>query len=317
MDINDVKMRTIQNAVVKCQDYVNELCSIREDTYAVKSQAWLEEIAKIKQDIESEQMLLFIGPYSSGKSTFINALLGENILPTSSQACTSVITELTFEADNQGSRGRIFFKDGRTEEGLFDELVKIIDGPTGAIGRVAQIHHIELVYDLEGLKKGPNGYDWEQFPTLVALKNLHVKIVDCPGYGSPYTTNEELINEYISRASFTFWLSPADKLGGAAAERILSQIRKRTATLIPVITMADKVDEHQKEQVVDDFQEHIGQLFQYKEPRFISSFLYNEAMTLQKELIKGNDTDKMQYQIIENKIRKYVMDSGMERVART
>lgn len=321
MDINSIKIKALNSGVLKCESVINELCSMRPDMHEIRKAKLLEVIEEIKKDLESESLLVFIGPFSSGKSTFINALLGCDILPTADKPCTAVVTELRIVANGQGNMGTVFKKDGSKEPGDYNKLIEIIDGPTGAIGKVAQIDHILLEYDVESNFGGMNSdyvaaYDISN--PLRILSELGLKIVDCPGYGSPYYTNEEVLEKYISRASFTFWLSPADKLGGASAEARLAQIKKKTSTLIPVITMSDKVDERQKELVIDDFNEHLGYLFNHKEPRFISSYKFKKAVELRKEKIKKEKSgglSKEEKQDYDLRIRRLEMESGMENLA--
>ena len=82
-----------------------ELCDIRPELYAINREEWAHDFENVQKQIKDKQSLLFIGPFSSGKSSFINVLLGENILPTSNRPCTSVVTELTF-VDGGGHRGK-------------------------------------------------------------------------------------------------------------------------------------------------------------------------------------------------------------------
>ncbi|MHC6204536.1 dynamin family protein [Breznakiellaceae bacterium SP9] len=269
MELDNTKISVLRRAVDSTPYLVESLCNMREAIYEIQREDWLTKIQGINANIKSDQILLFIGPFSSGKSTFVNALLGESLLPTADKPCTSVVTELSFVSGG-GHRGKTFNYDGTVQENDYDELLKMIDGPRGAVGQVSQYHHIELIFDVTELD------DWEHHP-LAQLKNLNVKIVDCPGYGSPYFTNEDVIEEYISKASFTFWMSPADKFGGSLAERKLSQIKKKTTALIPVFTMADKVNDVQKQQATEDFFDHLGSLFKNKDPIFVSALKYNEA----------------------------------------
>jgi GTP-binding protein EngB required for normal cell division len=313
MELNDTKIAVLRQAVESMPYHIESLCNVREDIYEIKRAEWFDKVTGIKEIIERDQMLLFIGPYSSGKSTFVNALLGEVLLPTASKPCTSVVTELSFVTGG-GHKGKAVKFDKTEEEMDYDELLKLIDGPRGTVGIVGGYHHIELMFDITQLD------DYEKHP-LAQLQGMKVRIVDCPGYGSPYITNEDVIEEYIQKASYTFWLSPADKFGGALAERKLSDIKKRTSALIPVITMADKIDAAQKEQVTDDFYEHVGHLFPKKDPRFVSAYKYVEAVQLEKELEKLDSTrsdksavTKEEKKRIREKIDILKAEAGLEQI---
>jgi len=307
---DDIRISVLKETVYKVQALIHPLCNIREDANEIKRSQWEEEIERIKADTESDQMLLFIGPFSSGKSTFVNALLGANILPTAEAPCTSVVLEISF-TEGGGHKGKLFKYGGNVEESNFDEIMELVNGPRGSVGRVAHIHHIELLFDVTEVE------DWERHP-LNTLKSLGVKVVDCPGYGSPYATKEDSIEEYIRKASFTFWMSPADKFGGRLAARKLSDIKKKTTALIPVLTMADKlVDETQYEQAREDFYEHLAPLFpRNKEPRFVSAYKYLKAVELAKKLDDDGKEPltKEQRAKLEKEIGKLQLEAGLENI---
>ena len=313
MELSEKKIEVLRKSVNQVGHFISTLCDIREDRYETLRSQWLEEVEKTKGNLESDLMLLFIGPYSSGKSSFVNALLGvKELLPTSARPCTTIVTELSFKRGGDLD-GKAFFLDQESEPETmpFEELKKLIDGPRGtAVGALGQYDHIELIYDVSEL---------DDIHPLNRLEKLNVKIVDCPGYGSIYVTNEAVIERYIERANFTFWMTPADKFGGTAAERRLSEIKRKTTTLIPVITKSDLIDEAQREQAVDDFYEHLGHLFRSREPLFVSALKFNEASELSKTLSPDNPNKEVQLskaerETIQQKIDVLRAESGVEQV---
>ena len=270
--INELKFQILRNSIGTLSRCVSELCDIRPDLYTINRAEWENELEKIRKQLGAKQILLFIGPFSSGKSSFINALLGEDILPANNRPCTSVVTELRF-VDGGGHRGVAVRKDGQESSTEYDfgDLLKMVDGPTGAIGESAAYHHIELNYDISQ----------SESQCLRQLCDAGVTIVDAPGYGSPYYSNDEIIEEYISKASHTFWINPVDRMGGASDYKKLSDIRKKTTILIPIMSKADLIDSESKmESIRDDYTETIGSLFRSKEPIFCSAIKYRKAMEI-------------------------------------
>jgi len=314
VDSSDTKIKVLNDIVNEVPRFISILCDNNDDITEIKRSEWGEKLVKIREDIGSEQMLLFIGPYSSGKSTFVNALLGmKGMLPTADKPCTSVVTELSF-VEGGGHRGKAVGLDESVVDMDYTELIEMIDGPRG-MRNVAHLHHIELFFDIEEL-----GDDTEK-TDLAALQRLNLKIVDCPGYGSPYITNEDIIDQYIEKANFTFWMSPADKFGGIAAERKLSHIRKKTVALFPVITKSDLINEVKKEQVTDDYYEHLAPLFpkSNKEPRFVSAIKWDKAMELEKLLFAAernpkNAMTKEEKENTEKERDKLVLESGVKQI---
>lgn len=278
--ISEKKLQVLRTAISTLHNYAMELCDIRPELYTINREEWEHDFENVQKQIKDKQLLLFIGPFSSGKSSFINALLGENILPTNNRPCTSVVTELTF-VDGGGHRGKAVRKDNQQSETDYDfsSLLKMVDGPTGAIGESAAYHHIELQYDISQLE-----YESQ---CLHQLCDAEVTIVDCPGYGSPYYSNEDVIEEYISKASHTFWINPVDRIGSVADYKRLSEIRRKTTTLIPIMSKADLItSESQKDSIRDDYAETIGTLFRSKEPIFCSAIKYKRGMEINKEIEK-------------------------------
>lgn len=83
--------------VLKAYD---ELLPLVEEIKQNKSTSYdssLEALAKQKKNIEQDKFLLMIvGEAKSGKSTFINAYLGKEILPMDVKQCTSAIIEIRY-----------------------------------------------------------------------------------------------------------------------------------------------------------------------------------------------------------------------------
>ena len=292
------KIKVLKESINQINDEMLRLTNIREEIHAINREKWGEKIRSIKEDLGAKQMLLFIGPYSSGKSSFVNAILGEDILPTASRPCTSVCTELRFKNDGTGHVGRAIRKDGTPTEIDYDfnNLIKMIDGPTGAIGQCAAYHHIELEYDIAQLET--------ENTNLSMLCAASVTIVDCPGYESPYACSEDIIDEYISKATHTFWMNPVNKFGGSAEVNKIKNIRQKTTTLIPVFTKADlKPDEEERDELREKYAETIGVLFRHKEPIFTSAKKWKEGIELSKKS-DGSNTEQIDKLIIESGIHK-------------
>ena len=299
--IDESKIFALRDAANKLRVMCDELCDVRPELYKINRAEWNEDIENITNQIAAKQMLLFIGPFSSGKSSFINALLQEDILPTSNRPCTSVVTELRF-VDGGGNRGFAVRKDNeQTEEECdFNELLKMIDGPTGAIGESAAYHHIELYYDVSETESS----------CLKSLCKAGVTIVDCPGFGSPYYSNEDVVEEYLAQASHTFWINPVDRMGGIGDYKRLSEIKKKTTKLIPIMSKSDLIkSESDKDSIRDAYVETIGSLFRSKEPIFCSAIKYKEGVEILKKSRKESLSDEEQ-----EKVDTLFLESGISNV---
>jgi GTPase SAR1 family protein len=139
---------------------------------------------KLNDDVFS---LVVVGQFKRGKTTFINALLGEDLLPTAIIPLTSIITVLRY-----GDKLRItaFFENEAKKEIARDDLPLYITekyNPKNEKG----VNRVEITYPSQYLKNG-------------------VQIVDTPGIGSVFEHNTKTTYEYLSRADACIFLVAVD-----------------------------------------------------------------------------------------------------------
>jgi len=304
-DISFKKLETLKEILSNSKDFT-DFCQIEDfrKRYPFKDEEWNLGFNKITTEVNEEVVLLFIGPFSSGKSTFVNALIGEDILPTKDTPCTAVITEIQFKKGGEHT-GKIFKKDGTTQDCNFSELKDIINGPTGAAGEVSTYHHVVVELAVDELKN-------KEFRQFVGK----VKIVDCPGFGSPYYSNEDVINDYMQSSNFTFWLTPHNKFGGQIAKDHLSEIKRKTQTLIPVITKSDTISSNKsKDKITAEFRKELGDMFKLKEPVFVSAVKWQEGEKLRISLEKNREKlSSEKIQKFEQQIQDLIKESNIANV---
>lgn len=160
-------------------------------------------IREIAVNSENSEMIVpVLGMQGMGKSTLINAMLAEDILPSDADETTCVPVEIKYGEDEQAI---IFFND-RSEQTIVhkkEELQPYVDNvenPANCKG----VSHIILYRKNELLKNG-------------------LTIVDLPGIGSLTAENEKTTQRYIrdNRPSGLFADGPgvarrSDRLGRSA-----------------------------------------------------------------------------------------------------
>ena len=238
IDTSSKKLEIIKRNIDNLSGYIDTICNNRSDYYEVKKDEWTKKRASIKSILEREQYFLFIGRFSSGKSSFINALLGQELLPTDSRPCTSVVTEVSFVDSSRGigysDEGKIVYMSGDKETKSRDELLEIIKGKSQTA--VGSIHHVEIKLDVN------NDFEEKQQGVFKPFVGKIV-LVDCPGFDSPYGFPEDVLYEYVEKSSFTFYLMPSNDFGGINEVKRLTNLHKRTATLIPLISKAELIND--------------------------------------------------------------------------
>lgn len=129
--INNVVKNTAKEKIMIAKDYnqyKKEVLDLYND-YVETFESFGEEVAKnvskkaekIKKEVFN---LMVLGEAKSGKSTFINAYLGEEILPMDVRQCTSAIIKI-----HHGNEFRLFAKTaagGQTSIDKSDEIIKFL-----------------------------------------------------------------------------------------------------------------------------------------------------------------------------------------------
>ncbi|MEH2460707.1 dynamin family protein [Nostoc sp.] len=139
----------------------------------------IEEVKEISQKIQSQRFRISVlGEFSQGKSTLLNALLGEEIQPVREIPCTGIVTVLKY-----GTEKRVIcrYKDGREEEIPFEQYqLKATISEDAALGclsdELAHNEIDEIVFEHPDLELCSSG----------------VEIVDSPG-----------LNEHPERTAIT------------------------------------------------------------------------------------------------------------------
>ncbi len=121
--------------------------------------------------------LLVLGDMKRGKSTFLNALIGENILPTDVNPCTAVLTVLSY---GQEKRVTVYFKDEQEPELLdFETFKQRYTIPPEEAKKLQE----------EGIIAFPNvAYAEVQYPLTLLEKG--VQIIDSPGLNDTEQRNQ-------------------------------------------------------------------------------------------------------------------------------
>ena len=148
-----------------------------------------------------EFIVLIIGAFNSGKSTMINALIGEKLLPTGFLPETAVLGELHY---GQKKRITLYPKKGKWEGG--DEPFDLSEVSTDEIRKYVSLSTEDAINAMEQNDEG-NYSDARidaKFEKMVIYWPLDilkdgVVLVDSPGINDPYS-NDYIVNDYLPKA---------------------------------------------------------------------------------------------------------------------
>ncbi|MCL6622510.1 MAG: dynamin family protein [Syntrophobacterales bacterium] len=172
--------------------------------------------------------LVVLGAFKRGKSTLINALLGEALLPTAIVPLTSVVTILTY---GEQVKIEVRFHDGSTRLISPPELVNYIT-ERGNPGNRKGVREVEITYPSDYLKDG-------------------VCIIDTPGVGSIYSHNTEVAYNYLPYVDAAVFVVTVDPPLSAAEHEFLRDIREYVHKLFFVLNKIDYVEEPERREALE------------------------------------------------------------------
>ncbi|WP_026785676.1 dynamin family protein [Planktothrix rubescens] len=148
------KIRVLPNYdnLKQFQEYRQELDNIcyhfyqiiAQEEHQVWSKSLIDDIQEISQKNQSKRFrVTVVGEFSQGKSTFLNALVGEEIQPVREIPCTGVVSVLRY-----GEQKRVIccYKDGRKEDiAIEDYQEKVSISEEAAIGNLSdELAHCKI-----------------------------------------------------------------------------------------------------------------------------------------------------------------------------
>lgn len=210
--------------------------NLLQDIYAKISQHGTNELlpspdAMVKTAgslIHQEQYdVVVCGEVKKGKSSFINALMGEEVLPTNTQVATSQVCRVI---NSDIEEYNLVFTDGSRQRISKQELSRYgsqvdADMYGEPIFRNHQLDYIEVKHPLPNLPKS-------------------VALVDTPGIGAVYAAHEQITRNYLKKAAAViFIIDPKNPIVKPERDFIESAL-KVTKQIMFVMTKMDNYDEN-------------------------------------------------------------------------
>jgi GTPase SAR1 family protein len=187
------------------------LCDERESPAAGDAARALD-----KKLVENRFNVVVFGEFKRGKTTFVNALLGADMLPAAVVPLTSIVTAVTW---GEEIRARIGYLDGRAEDIDVQELARYVTERGNPENRLGVARAV-LSYPSDDLRDG-------------------VFLVDTPGVGSVYRRNTEAARALLSESDVAIFLTSADPPISDAERAFLEEVRGEATRLFFVLNKID------------------------------------------------------------------------------
>lgn len=182
--------------------------------------------------------LAVLGQFKRGKSTLINALMGEEILPSSVIPLTAIATYLMW---GESPQVQVYFLDKRpAEKSAFTQLKQVKSFLAKFVSEeenpknIKGISHVEVFYPASFLKKG-------------------VVLLDTPGIGSIHQHNTDVALNTLTECDAALFLISADPPITAVEVEFLKLVKDQVKRLFFIINKIDYLTDREKEAVLTFF----------------------------------------------------------------
>lgn len=172
--------------------------------------------ALAKKLAEERFNVVVLGEFKRGKTTFVNALLGAEILPAAVVPLTSIVTAVAWGDE---VRAEITLSDGRVQQVGARDLATYVTERGNPENRL-RVERAVLHYPAEDLRDG-------------------VFLVDTPGVGSVYAHNTEAARAFVPEADAAIFLTTADPPISDTERQFLKDVREEASRMFFVLNKVD------------------------------------------------------------------------------
>lgn len=206
------------------------------------------------------------GQFSAGKSTFLNALLSRNILPT---GITPVTSKVNFINYGEEYKLKITYKSGAEEYHSIENIAAFTDQRQKDMD---EIKYLTLYAPMDVLKD--------------------ISFVDTPGLNSQSQSDTDTTKRVLRDVGGIIWLTLIDNAGKQSEAKILEEYMSHFKNKsLCVLNQKDKFTPEQVDTTVKYIQEKFSQFFAQVTP--ISAKMALEARALHQDVLLKAQYDKI------------------------
>jgi len=214
-------------------------------------------IVSLNRQIEACENLLrqdqlidvaILGQFKSGKSSFLNSLIGKPILPVGVTPVTTTITRLQYGKRERAIIRRFDGKENEVDITAIEEFISEAKNPANQ--KNVEVVNVEL-------------------PSLEKYAGL--RLVDTPGLGSIFKYHMETSENWLPEVGTALLAISSDRPLAENDLHLIRDLRKHTPKIVLLLTKADLLSPEQQKEVVHFFRTTLQHEFHEEFPIFLYS----------------------------------------------
>lgn len=236
--------------------------------------------------------VVFISPFSFGKSTLINALIGKELLKTDVRAETANVTKLI-----QSQENKILITSGEGDKTQYQEQ-RYSD----------EVNLIGVLEELTSVHESGNSIREITILGNIGM-NKDITFIDSPGLFSRYSHHDALSQEALEQGDLIVYVFDPESVGD---ENFSASIKKQAKWLLAqgkalciVLTKRDLFDQYEEEKVLEETEIVLKELgLEGVKVLFVSAYMGLKCSQLQRGDINFDDfrKDRLMFVIDDNEL---------------
>ena len=264
--------------------YLNQIRQVCEKFRFDSLMPKITAISEASQEIDYVSIAL-LGGFKAGKSSFINSIIGRDVLPVGVVPLTSVITYAKY-GPVEGAEVR--FLDGRAQSCSLGEIADFTTEERNPqnVKRVARVN-----VELPGLSDYPK-----------------IHFVDTPGFGSAHQHNTLTATDWLPKVGVAFFAVTSAHPLSDRDIALITELEKHTSEIVILLTKVDLISQKERGEVADfiykQLKQHLNKEFR------LFSFSNRPGFEVLREEVLGFirrsfavDPSQKSQEIINHKIR--------------
>lgn len=229
--------------------------------------------------------LVVAGQFKRGKSSVINALLGESLLPAGVIPLTSVVTVIRAGATRSV---RVELLDGTSREISLEELPNYVT-ERGNPNNVKSVRQVVIDHPSSWLVSG-------------------LQLVDTPGIGSVYEHNTDITCDYLPQADAVLFIASVEQPLSRAELDFLISIREYAGK---VFCLLNKTDHLRREELVESLK-FAAEAIHAALGTSVPVFPVSARLALESKLDRVVDIGQSGFVDFENALRHFIAEEGWD-----